>query len=85
MDAYRRFAQELIRSAVATNGLIAAVPVTTALAACLAARHGTTAADPPQQHIAVAITTGTPPSAGAEPVPADPWMAFVDRHPDTRP
>ncbi|MFY1672506.1 YibE/F family protein [Plantactinospora sp. WMMB334] len=33
-------AQELVRSAVGTIGLIAAVPITTALAALLAARHG---------------------------------------------
>jgi uncharacterized membrane protein len=33
-------AQEIVRSAVATIGLVAAVPVTTALAALLTARHG---------------------------------------------
>ncbi|MEV4280488.1 YibE/F family protein [Actinoplanes xinjiangensis] len=58
-------AQELVRSAVGTIGLVAAVPITTALAALLAARRSRPVAAPPVR---------------AEPRPAgDPWAAFVDR------
>ena len=68
-------AQELVRSAVGTLGLIAAVPITTALAAATARRP------------TPAVATAKPrpaetPAVG--PAPAeDPWMAFLDRHPDT--
>jgi uncharacterized membrane protein len=61
-------AQELVRSAVGTIGLIAAVPITTALAALLASRN----------------RPGPAPAAPAPPPPTsndDPWMAFVDRPP----
>ncbi|AVT33161.1 YibE/F family protein [Plantactinospora sp. BC1] len=117
-------AQELVRSAVGTIGLIAAVPITTALAALLAARRGAEAGAVP------AAPTPTTPAPGAAPAPAapgtapapaarrgvggeppaapastpaaapggagpgtgaggdtpeaDPWMAFVDRHPDRK-
>jgi uncharacterized membrane protein len=58
-------AQELVRSAVGTIGLVAAVPITTALAALLAARRSRPVAAPPVR---------------AEPPPAgDPWAAFVDK------
>jgi uncharacterized membrane protein len=57
-------AQELVRSAVGTIGLVAAVPITTALAALLAARRSRPVVAPPP----------------AEHRPAgDPWAAFVDR------
>ncbi|BEL02083.1 hypothetical protein Q0Z83_002740 [Actinoplanes sichuanensis] len=59
-------AQELVRSAVGTIGLVAAVPITTALAALLASRRSRPVAAPPSR---------------AEPRPAgDPWAAFVDRN-----
>jgi uncharacterized membrane protein len=58
-------AQELVRSAVGTIGLVAAVPITTALAALLAARRSRPVVAPPVR---------------AEPRPAgDPWAAFVDK------
>lgn len=57
-------AQELVRSAVGTIGLVAAVPITTALAALLAARR--------------ARPVVAPPSAEHRPA-GDPWAAFVDR------
>ncbi|GIE74199.1 hypothetical protein Aph02nite_01490 [Actinoplanes philippinensis] len=58
-------AQELVRSAVGTIGLVAAVPITTALAALLAARRSRPVAAPPRR---------------AEPRPAgDPWAAFVEK------
>ncbi|MGI5148291.1 YibE/F family protein [Plantactinospora sp. CA-294935] len=108
-------AQELVRSAVGTIGLITAVPITTALAALLAARRGiepeagpvppvpaTPAPAPAARRDAAGVgvgerpspsvpSGGPPPGAGGDaPVPAaggdapeaDPWMAFVDRHPD---
>ncbi|MDG4789123.1 YibE/F family protein [Micromonospora sp. WMMD1102] len=125
-------AQELVRSAVGTIGLIAAVPITTALAALLAARGGPGAeagAVPPTRatpapgatpvpgavpapadrrdlagaEIATGAEAGRPapatastaagaalaaPAAGPTPggaaPEADPWMAFVDRHPDEK-
>lgn len=75
-------AQELVRSAVGTIGLITAVPITTALAALLAARQ--------PQSAAAALPKQTPPAAVAEAAPAtaagqpqmDPWMAFVERNRD---
>ena len=74
-------AQELVRSAVGTIGLISAVPITTALAALLAARHITTD-DDAQPPPAIAMPpTGRPQPPRASPPPADPWTAFVDRHP----
>ena len=63
-------AQELVRSAIATIGLIAAVPITTALAAVVAARRGDSAGKP---HAAKPARRVTAHSA------EDPWMAFVDR------
>lgn len=113
-------AQELVRSAVGTIGLIAAVPITTALAAVLAARRGVPTAAParpvpvlgPGTPALASLTptdgallpatesgggpppsTGNGPSAATENGPtatgngpeADPWMAFVDRHPNGRP
>ncbi|MFC6021694.1 YibE/F family protein [Plantactinospora solaniradicis] len=113
-------AQELVRSAVGTIGLIAAVPITTALAAVLAARHHSAPAQSAGPHRTgpalpgeVRVATGAEPVAGspapqppaAEPAAAghsaaepstagpaaagspeaDPWMAFVDQHPNRRP
>jgi uncharacterized membrane protein len=70
-------AQELVRSGVGTIGLIAAVPITTALAALLAARHpGAVAAE-----TSPATPAPAPREAEAAPV-EDPWMAFVDRPAD---
>ena len=69
-------AQELVRSAVGTIGLIAAVPITTALAAAVAVRNHT-AAQPNPVTDPVPVTPGRPPTA-------DPWAAFVDRHADDR-
>ncbi|HEX5543091.1 MAG TPA: YibE/F family protein [Micromonospora sp.] len=71
-------AQELVRSVVGTVGLIAAVPITTALAAAVIA--GRSAVDAP----ATAQDGGPPPPqrAPVQPAgrpPADPWMAFVER------
>jgi uncharacterized membrane protein len=71
-------AQELVRSAVGTIGLIAAVPITTALAALLAARRRP--ATPRRPGPAEAPTEGP---AGRPPA-EDPWAAFVDRHPGSR-
>jgi hypothetical protein len=76
-------AQELIRSAVGTIGLITAVPITTALAAYVATRHITTA-EPPQHQPISTTTTDTAPTAAAGPAPEDPWMAFVDQRPHER-
>jgi uncharacterized membrane protein len=104
-------AQELVRSAVGTIGLIAAVPVTTALAAVLATRQHAAVAEPagpqPTGRLLLgevrAATGAEPPTVeppGTEPPTAqpataqpptarppekDPWMAFVDQHPDNRP
>ncbi|MEV6300120.1 YibE/F family protein [Actinoplanes sp. NPDC051861] len=67
-------AQELVRSAVGTIGLVAAVPITTALAAYLAARSSRPAAP-----VAPAAPTG--PAGGPPPSrpQGDPWAAFVER------
>lgn len=79
-------AQELVRSAVGTIGLITAVPITTALAAFLADRVSITAdAAVPQQATPADAIVGPPEavqSAQASPPQVDPWMAFVDRHSD---
>jgi uncharacterized membrane protein len=69
-------AQELVRSAVGTLGLIAAVPITTALAAATARRTTQSVADPRP------VPAAPTPPAGSAPA-GDPWMAFLDRHPDT--
>jgi uncharacterized membrane protein len=69
-------AQELVRSAVGTLGLIAAVPITTALAAATARRSSPACADVKPVPAAA--------SAGASPPVADPWMAFLDRRDDSR-
>jgi len=74
-------AQELVRSAVGTIGLISAVPITTALAALLAARHLTTDDDSEPPRATTMPPTGAPQAPPAIPPPADPWTAFVDRHP----
>jgi uncharacterized membrane protein len=66
-------AQELVRSAVGTIGLIAAVPITTALAASIAAR----ATKPVTASAGVRPPMSAP--AGARQA-EDPWTAFVDRH-----
>ncbi|WP_250008089.1 YibE/F family protein [Actinoplanes sp. M2I2] len=58
-------AQELVRSAVGTIGLITAVPITTALAAYAATRATRPAPEEP---------------ARPAPPPDDPWAAFADRH-----
>jgi uncharacterized membrane protein len=83
--------EELVRSAVGTIGLIAAVPVTTALAAVLARRRATGAVpvSPAGPVSPVAPAAGAAPDSGGLPVsPAgpssappepDPWLAFVDR------
>ncbi|MEU4420564.1 YibE/F family protein [Actinoplanes sp. NPDC024001] len=62
-------AQELVRSAVGTIGLVAAVPITTALAAYLAARSAGPAGG------------GAVPTVEEvrRPPEEDPWAAFVDR------
>lgn len=69
-------AQELVRSAVGTLGLIAAVPITTALAAATARRSTTSPPAP------APLTEDSTPGTRSVP-PADPWMAFLDRHDDT--
>ncbi|MEV0895538.1 YibE/F family protein [Actinoplanes sp. NPDC049802] len=58
-------AQELVRSAVGTIGLVAAVPITTALAALLAARRARPVAPRPSQRVERPVD--------------DPWAAFVER------
>ncbi len=63
-------AQELVRSAVGTIGLIAAVPITTALAALVATR--TSAPAPPAEPVTARPAT-------------DPWTAFVERDDERRP
>ena len=69
-------AQELVRSAVGTIGLITAVPITTALAAVIATRTGT--------RTSVDSIPATPdPGLGARPA-EDPWVAFVERDPHWR-
>jgi hypothetical protein len=63
-----------VRSAVGTIGLIAAVPITTALAALVAVRAAPAGAPP--------VPTGAPPAARPA---ADPWTAFVERDDERRP
>lgn len=78
-------AQELVRSAVGTLGLIAAVPITTALAAFLATRTSATgAATAPQRSTVPAAAVGGPRPAQPDRPHSDPWMAFVERHPTGR-
>jgi uncharacterized membrane protein len=74
-------AQELVRSAVGTIGLITAVPITTALAALFAARQSpAVVATLPRQPVPTLDDAPTPtPAVRPE---TDPWMAFVERHPD---
>jgi uncharacterized membrane protein len=75
-------AQELVRSAVGTIGLIAAVPITTALAAFLAARSPEpSGASLPQQPADRADAADAPRAIPSGPPETDPWMAFVERHP----
>ncbi|WP_307799170.1 YibE/F family protein [Micromonospora antibiotica] len=62
-------AQELVRSAVGTIGLITAVPITTALAAFLASRASTVAADASPQ----------PSEPLPQPSREDAWAAFAER------
>lgn len=64
-------AQELVRSAVGTLGLIAAVPITTALAAATVSRS---AAEPEPPAAAPAAPQPERPRPAE-----DPWMAFLDR------
>jgi uncharacterized membrane protein len=73
-------AQELVRTAVGTIGLITAVPITTALAALLAARQAQLATPDLPRQPAPALATASPPAS--ERPQTDPWMAFVERHPD---
>jgi uncharacterized membrane protein len=74
-------AQELVRSVVGTIGLIAAVPITTALAAFVAARTGPAPGSRPAGERDVVPQPVRP---GARPPAEDPWAAFVDRHPGWR-
>ena len=70
-------AQELVRSAVGTVGLITAVPITTALAAIVAARRSV----PPGELTTIAPEPPAKPAKSASAPPAeDPWAAFVERH-----
>ncbi|KAB1911675.1 YibE/F family protein [Micromonospora sp. AMSO31t] len=62
-------AQELVRSAVGTIGLITAVPITTALAALLASRARSIAAD----------AAPRPPEPRSTPPREDAWVAFAER------
>jgi uncharacterized membrane protein len=62
--------QELVRSAVGTIGLIAAVPLTTALAALVAARH--------RDDSDGGGRAAAPAPAGPRPS-EDPWVAYVER------
>jgi uncharacterized membrane protein len=71
-------AQELVRSAVGTIGLITAVPLTTALAALLAARHRPA---PPPPARPPASPPAPPPG---RPPTTDPWTAFVEGRTDNR-
>jgi uncharacterized membrane protein len=76
-------AQELVRSAVGTIGLITAVPITTALAALIAARSST--AERTAEPAGTADAPETPVAARPGPRPSeDPWTAFVERHPGWR-
>ena len=76
-------AQELVRSAVGTLGLIAAVPITTALAALMArkaAAHPVQVSRPALAGAAHPVTQDVE-GGGAGPM-KDPWMAFMDRGDD---
>jgi len=77
-------AQELVRSAVGTIGLISAVPITTALGALLAARHVTADDDSQPRRTTPVLPIGAPQTPPPSPPPADPWTAFVDRHPSNQ-
>jgi uncharacterized membrane protein len=68
-------AQELVRSAVGTIGLITAVPITTGLAALLAAHHRGGPADP---------ASTVPPTNTARPPAAGPRSAYAERRNDGR-
>ncbi len=76
-------AQELVRSAVGTIGLIAAVPITTALAAFIAARtqvvapasSAPSAAEPP----VAGRGPDRPPVSAPRPPGEDPWQSFYER------
>ncbi|MEU8240031.1 YibE/F family protein [Actinoplanes missouriensis] len=78
--------QELVRSAVGTIGLVAAVPITTALAALLASR-APVPAQSPEPAGSLQGGQGAAPGGGAVPAEGggrrppeeDPWAAFVDR------
>ncbi|HEX2774201.1 MAG TPA: YibE/F family protein [Micromonosporaceae bacterium] len=75
-------AQEVVRSVVGTIGLITAVPITTALAALLAARQSPSAAAAlPKQTAPAAVAEAAPATAASQPQ-TDPWMAFVERDRD---
>jgi hypothetical protein len=65
-----------VRSAVATIGLIAAVPITTGLAAAIV-RRASAGSDREAEHAPAHVDV--PPAQ--RPAPADPWMAFVERDP----
>jgi uncharacterized membrane protein len=71
-------AQEIVRSAVGTLGLIAAVPITTALAAALVVRRspGQAEASDGDEPVVPAPATRGPDAAALS---SDPWMAFVER------
>jgi len=74
-------AQEFVRAAVGTIGLIAAVPITTALASFLVAGHSEQAPTAPAR---VAAHATSRPVSGARPAP-DTWAGFAVRDPDDRP
>jgi len=74
-------AQELVRSAVGTIGLITAVPITTALAAVAAVHHRRTA---DERHDNLAEAAAEPAQPATRPPVEDPWAAFVERHPGWR-
>ncbi|SDT81306.1 YibE/F family protein [Actinoplanes derwentensis] len=72
-------AQELVRSAVGTIGLVAAVPITTALAAWMAARrHRPEAPDAPDAS-GKASGRASGKAKHRERPAEDPWTAFVER------
>ncbi|MFI7545165.1 YibE/F family protein [Actinoplanes sp. NPDC049599] len=74
-------AQELVRSAVGTIGLITAVPITTALAAVAAVHHRRPADEQHDHDAEAAIEPAQPPT---RPPAEDPWAAFVERRPGWR-
>ncbi|MBB2944277.1 putative membrane protein [Actinoplanes lutulentus] len=71
--------QELVRSAVGTIGLVAAVPITTALAALLSARAAQPAAQP-----AAAGDAAPAEGGGRRPPEENRWAAFADDSSDGR-